>query len=112
MSKQLLYVLVLGVSMSLSSTSYSQTNITQPTYASKEATQADRALGRAVRRALDNAQGFDVSGVFVRARGGTVTLSGTVTSGNQIQRAEYIAKSVQGVTAVNNKLALFHGGNG
>lgn len=76
------------------------------------ATKADRALGRAVRRALSKAQGFDVSGVFVRARDGAVTLSGTVRSGDQIRQAEDVTRSVQGVTSVTNRLTLFHGGNG
>lgn len=80
--------------------------------AGKKATKADRALGRAVRRALSKTNGFDVSNVFVRARGGAVTLSGSVRSGDQIHQAEDVAKSVQGVTSVNNKLTLFHGGNG
>ncbi|QGZ66703.1 BON domain-containing protein [Paraburkholderia acidisoli] len=80
--------------------------------ASGKATKADRALGRAVRKALAKTNGFDVSGVFVRARGGAVTLSGSVRSGDQIQKAEDVAKSVQGVTSVSNKLTLFHGGNG
>jgi hyperosmotically inducible protein len=79
---------------------------------SGHATKADRALGKAVRRALDKTQGFDVSGVFVRARGGAVTLSGTVRSGDQIRQAEEVTRTVQGVTSVTNRLTLFHGGNG
>jgi hyperosmotically inducible periplasmic protein len=74
--------------------------------------QADRALSRSVRKALSKAPGFDVSGVFVRARGGNVTLSGTVRNGDQIRQAEDIARGVQGVNSVSNKLTLFHGGNG
>jgi osmotically-inducible protein OsmY len=73
---------------------------------------ADRALAKAVRRALDKTPGFDASGVFVRARSGAVTLSGSVRSGDQIMQAENVARSVKGVTSVTNKLALFHGGNG
>ncbi|NIE64153.1 BON domain-containing protein [Burkholderia sp. Ax-1719] len=83
-----------------------------PAAHSGHATKADRALGRAVRRALGKTQGFDVSGVFVRARDGAVTLSGTVRSGDQIRQAEDVTRSVQGVTSVTNKLTLFHGGNG
>ncbi|MBP0595419.1 BON domain-containing protein [Paraburkholderia sp. LEh10] len=111
MNKQLLYALLVSVSMNVSIPSYAQTDNAQTAQSSK-ATPADRALGKAVRRALAKAQGFDVSGVFVRARGGAVTLSGSVKSGEQIQQAEEIAKSVQGVTSVTNKLTLFHGGNG
>jgi hyperosmotically inducible periplasmic protein len=83
-----------------------------PAAHSGHATKADRALGRAVRRALSKTQGFDVSGVFVRARDGAVTLSGTVRSGDQIRQAEEVTRTVQGVTSVSNKLTLFHGGNG
>lgn len=73
---------------------------------------SDCALSRAVRRALSNAPEFDVSGVFVRARGGAVTLSGSVRDGDQIRQAEEVARSVQGVNSVSNKLTLFHGGHG
>ncbi|MDR5837304.1 BON domain-containing protein [Caballeronia sp. LZ034LL] len=73
---------------------------------------ADRALAKAVRRALGKTPGFDSSGVFVRARSGVVTLSGSVRSGDQIPVAADVARSVKGVTSVNNKLGLFHGGNG
>ncbi|WP_322044746.1 BON domain-containing protein [Paraburkholderia sp. J67] len=79
---------------------------------SGHATKADRTLARAVRRALGKTSGFDVSGVFVRARDGAVTLSGTVRNGDQIRQAEDVTRSVQGVTSVTNKLSLFHGGNG
>jgi hyperosmotically inducible periplasmic protein len=78
----------------------------------RSASQSDRALSRAVRKALAKAPGFDVSGVFVKARSGAVTLSGTVRSGDQIRQAEDVARSVQGVSSVSNKLTLFHGGNG
>ncbi|HVE09903.1 MAG TPA: BON domain-containing protein [Paraburkholderia sp.] len=79
---------------------------------SKSTKQADRALAKAVRRALGKTPGFDVSGVFVKARGGAITLSGSVKDGSQIEQAGEVAKSVQGVTSVSNKLTLFHGGNG
>jgi osmotically-inducible protein OsmY len=120
MNSRLLRALLVGVSMTVSVASYAQSSDAQTsagmssgtTTTSKKATPADKALAKSVRRALSKAQGFDVSGVFVRARGGAVTLSGTVKSGDQIQQAEDITKSVQGVTSVTNKLALFHGGNG
>jgi hyperosmotically inducible protein len=72
----------------------------------------DRKLGLAVRKALGKAQGFDVSNVFVRARGGAVTLTGTVPDGAQIPQAEEIAKGVAGVKSVNNKLTLGTQGGG
>ena len=73
---------------------------------------SDRALAYAVRGALGRAPGFDVSGVFVRVRGGNVTLSGSVPSGDQIAEAGSVARSVEGVNSVSNALTMFHGGHG
>nr|WP_277185397.1 BON domain-containing protein [Caballeronia sp. BR00000012568055] len=113
MGKKLASLLILAALSAGSTATFAQTaDASAPTTASKKATPADRALGKSVRRALSKTQGFDVSGVFVRARGGVVTLSGSVKSGDQIAQAADVAKSVQGVTSVNNKLTLFHGGNG
>ena len=113
--KALLTMACMGVALS----SYAQSSDVTPggemssgAATAKSATQADRALARAVRRALAKAQGFDVSGVFVRARGGAVTLSGSVRNSDQIAQAERVAHTVQGVNSVSNKLTLFHGGNG
>ena len=73
----------------------------------------DRKLGIAVRRALSRTQGFNVSNVFVRARAGVVTLTGTVPEGGQIQQAGDVAKGVAGVQSVNNRLTLgVQGGGG
>jgi hyperosmotically inducible periplasmic protein len=119
MNSKLLRALSACVLMTVAVASNAQSNDTQMASSSapamtpsKKPTQADRALAKAVRRALGKAPGFDVSGVFVRARSGAVTLSGTVRSGDQIQQAEQVARSVQGVNSVSNKLTLFHGGNG
>jgi osmotically-inducible protein OsmY len=68
--------------------------------------QTDRKLGRDVRRALAKTPGFNVSNVFVRARGGAVTLTGSVPQGSQIQQAGDVAKGVPGVTSVTNKITL------
>jgi osmotically-inducible protein OsmY len=65
-----------------------------------------------VRRALSKAQGFDVSNVFVRARSGAVTLTGTVPEGGQIAQAEEVTKGVPGVKSVSNKLTLGVQGGG
>jgi hyperosmotically inducible periplasmic protein len=113
--KALLTMACMGVALS----SYAQSSDVTPggemssgAATAKSPAQTDRALARAVRRALARAQGFDVSGVFVRARGGAVTLSGTVRTSDQIAQAERVAHTVQGVNSVSNKLTLFHGGNG
>ncbi|SAL61717.1 BON domain-containing protein [Caballeronia telluris] len=82
--------------------------------AQKSATKkTDRKLGNDVRRALAKAQGFDVSNVFVKARGGAVVLTGTVPDGSQISQAEEVAKGVAGVKSVSNKITLgVQGGGG
>ena len=66
----------------------------------------DRQLAKSVQRALARAQNLDAGRVFVRAASGAVTLTGTVPSGDQIARAEQVARGVRGVTSVTNKLAV------
>lgn len=80
----------------------------------KTVKKADRKLGLDVRKALSKAQGFDVSNVYVRARGGAVTLTGSVPDGAQIPQAEEVAKNVAGVKSVSNKLSVAtpNGGGG
>ena len=80
----------------------------------KTVKKADRKLGLDVRKALSRAQGFDVSNVYVRARGGAVTLTGSVPDGAQIPQAEEVAKNVAGVKSVSNKLTVAtpNGGGG
>ncbi|CAB3721856.1 hypothetical protein LMG22037_04835 [Paraburkholderia phenoliruptrix] len=80
----------------------------------KTVKKADRKLGLDVRKALSKTQGFDVSNVYVRARGGAVTLTGTVPDAAQIPLAEDAAKSVAGVKSVSNKLTVAtpNGGGG
>ncbi|MFT4066452.1 BON domain-containing protein [Paraburkholderia sp.] len=77
-----------------------------PAANAKSTRQADRKLGRDVRRALAKTSGFNVSNVFVRARGGAVTLTGSVPQGAMIQQAADVAKGVPGVTSVNNRITL------
>lgn len=81
---------------------------TMPSAAERAKTvkKADRKLGLDVRKALAKAQGFDVSNVYVRARGGAVTLTGSVPDGAQIPQAEDVAKNVAGVKSVSNKLTV------
>jgi hyperosmotically inducible protein len=72
----------------------------------KMAKQENRKLGRQVRIALSKAHGIDVSKIDVRARGGAVTLTGTVPDQSQIDAATTAAKGVPGVTSVSNKLSV------
>jgi hyperosmotically inducible protein len=113
MKRRIIQALLLGAALAVAiPPAFAQNDAATTGAPAQSSKQADRALAKAVRRALSRAQGFDVSGVFVKARGGAVTLSGSVKDGSQIAQAEQIARSVQGVTSVSNKLTLFHGGNG
>ena len=55
---------------------------------------------------LFRSQGVDVSNIAVRARGGAVTLTGSVPDQGQIDAAGQAAKGVAGVTSVSNKLTV------
>jgi hyperosmotically inducible protein len=78
-----------------------------PVASSGKATPADRKLARDVRKALSGAPNFNVSNVFVTARGGVVTLSGSVSDGLQIQQASEVAMGVPGVVSVSNQLTMY-----
>jgi osmotically-inducible protein OsmY len=111
----LLKALGIALCVATASSAYAQSSdaAMAPAAPSAKATKsADRKLGLAVRKALSKAQGFDVSNVFVRSRGGVVTLSGSVPDGSQIPQAEEIAKNVAGVKSVNNKITLGTQGGG
>jgi hyperosmotically inducible periplasmic protein len=83
-----------------------------PALNAKAVKKADRKLARDVRRALSKARGFDGSNVFVRARSGAVTLTGTVLQNTQIAQATAVAKGVPGVKSVSNKITLTAQGGG
>jgi hyperosmotically inducible periplasmic protein len=77
----------------------------QPAVASQKAEKkANRQLGHKVRAALAKAKGLDVSSINVRAKGGVVTLTGSVPNQGQIELAGTTAQGVAGVTTVSNKL--------
>ncbi|ASW01759.1 BON domain-containing protein [Paraburkholderia aromaticivorans] len=71
----------------------------------KAARQANRALSKKVLRALSKG-GVNTSRINVIAKGGAVTLAGSVTEGGQSEKATEIAKTVSGVTSVKNALTL------
>lgn len=115
----LLKALGIALCVATASSAYAQSSdamasgsMEAPSTNPKVVKKVDRKLGLDVRKALSKAQGFDVSNVFVRARGGAVTLTGTVPDGAQIPQAEEIAKGVAGVKSVNNKLTLGTQGGG
>ncbi|WP_144144710.1 BON domain-containing protein [Paraburkholderia sp. BCC1884] len=77
-----------------------------PATSAKATKKANGQLGRKVRSALAKTQGVDVSSIAVRARGGAVTLTGSVPNQGQIDAAGEAAKGVAGVTSVSNKLTV------
>jgi osmotically-inducible protein OsmY len=109
---------IMGVVASLvfASSAYAQSQSSAPaaamdSAASAKASQkttrkADRKLGSDVRRALSKNKDITVANIFVRARSGAITLTGSVPDNAQIDRATEIAKTVPGVTSVTNKLSL------
>jgi hyperosmotically inducible protein len=68
---------------------------------------SNRALAKAVRSALVKAKGIDLTKVFVYAKGGMVTLSGSVPESSQVARASEVAKAVPGVAALDNRLSVY-----
>jgi hyperosmotically inducible periplasmic protein len=97
------------VAMVVACSAYAQTNAPAADTASAAATvkagkAANHELGRKVRHALTKTQGLDVSHIAVRARGGAITLTGTVPDQGQADKAAEAAKGVDGVTSVTNKL--------
>jgi len=67
---------------------------------------ADRALRRKVYAAIGTHKEIDAGNISVRAKGGAVTLYGTVTDAAQIGQVADIAKGVPGVSSVTNKLTV------
>ena len=72
----------------------------------KAVKKADRSLGRKVRSALSKTKGLSVTNITVRARGGAVTLAGTVPEQPQVDLATQAAQAVPGVTSVKNALSI------
>jgi|GEM_PF-5214847 len=72
---------------------------------------ADDALAERVRRVLGAEPEMSGCRIDVRAKGGTVTLSGVVTSAEMALRAQQLALSVTGVDMVWTSL-VWHGSRG
>jgi hyperosmotically inducible periplasmic protein len=73
---------------------------------SQSSKQANHALERKVRAALDHAKDIKVENILVRARDGAVTLEGTVPDASQVDKAAQVAQGVAGVTSVKNALTI------
>ncbi|HTR05482.1 MAG TPA: BON domain-containing protein [Paraburkholderia sp.] len=87
-------------------TAAAQHQVTQSKAALRQARAANRALSRKVRSALSRDRQISVSNITVRAKDGAVILQGSVPEASQIQRAEDVAKGVEGVTSVRNALTI------
>ncbi|HYD58668.1 MAG TPA: BON domain-containing protein [Burkholderiales bacterium] len=69
----------------------------------------NKELARRVQRALEDEARIHAAAIDVTAKGGVVTLWGTAATPDERQRASRVAYRVNGVTAVNNKLAIASG---
>ncbi|KWF31328.1 BON domain-containing protein [Burkholderia pseudomultivorans] len=72
----------------------------------KAVRQANRALRRKVYAALARHKEIDAGSISVTAKGGAITLNGTVAEASQIETVEQVATDVAGVTSVTNRLAV------
>ncbi len=73
---------------------------------------ANRRLARRVRAALTKAKpALPMAQITVIAKGGMVSLTGSVSSQDQSMQANSVAQGVSGVTSVNNKLSIKEPGN-
>lgn len=72
----------------------------------KDVRKADRALRRKVYSAIVTHREINAGDISVIAKGGAVTLDGTVIDASQIDKVSEIATGVAGVTSVANKLTV------
>lgn len=72
----------------------------------KAAKAANRKLAHRVETALARTRGLNASGIFVQARAGHITLSGSVPDNDQIPLAVHAAQQVDGVKEVENLLRI------
>ncbi|RKE37600.1 BON domain-containing protein [Paraburkholderia sp. BL23I1N1] len=70
------------------------------------ARQANRALRRKVYAALAKHKEIDAGNIGITAKGGAVTISGTVPDASLINTVAEVAKGVEGVTSVGSKLTV------
>ncbi|MXN77659.1 BON domain-containing protein [Burkholderia sp. 4701] len=70
------------------------------------ARKADRELRRQVYAAIGKHKTISAGDISIVAKGGAVTLNGTVTDASQVNEVAEIAKGVPGVTSVTNKLIV------
>ena len=112
MNKTLAFFLILGVAACGDNAKFApvsetaaapQVAVVQPDPAKPD---PDKALARRVARAMEDAK---LHGIDVVAAAGIVTLWGTAASAKERNRAAEIARNVEGVDAVENRLAVVTG---
>ncbi|MDR3097471.1 MAG: BON domain-containing protein [Paraburkholderia sp.] len=82
-------------------------NSGEPAGPGKAALRAEnRALQKEVLRSLSRTKGLDASNIVVVARGGVVTLNGSVPQADQVERAIAVARRVSGVGDVKSHLGV------
>src|SRR5262245_48196294 len=69
----------------------------------------NKELAERVKRALEGEAKIQAAGIDVTANDGTVTLWGTAASASEKNRAAQAARKVDGVKAVENKIAVVKG---
>jgi hyperosmotically inducible protein len=72
----------------------------------KDVRKANRALRRKVYAAIVRHKEISAGDISVVAKGGAVTLNGTVVDASQIDKVADIAQGVPGVTSVTNRLTV------
>jgi hyperosmotically inducible protein len=72
--------------------------------AKKTVRTANHRQALAVRHALSRTKGLDVARVVVLARSGKISLTGSMPTQDQVDKAADVAKGVPGVSSVNNQL--------
>lgn len=82
---------------------------TPPATPAPGAPDPDKTLARQVKSALEATQGIAAQQIDVTAKGGAITLWGTVADPAEQNKAVEAAKAVPGVKAVENKLAIVKG---
>ena len=68
--------------------------------------EADKKLKEMVCEKLTQVPSFDTTGIHVEVMNGVATLAGIVSHKDEIQRAEDVATTVEGITSVRNLLEV------
>jgi hyperosmotically inducible periplasmic protein len=101
---------LIGTNYANAQASDTSTDTTAPT-SKKAARTRNHHLESAVRHALSHTKNLDSAGITVVARGGVVTLDGTVPANDQVQTAADAAGGVSGVSSVTNNLIMREAGH-